>query len=127
LRDLPRQELVAGCVRVKLHAAGINFPDVLMVQGLYQYKPDLPFVPGMEAAGVISEVAPDVPALAPGQRVAVRMRSGAFAEEAVVPADQVLALPSTFSFEDGATFFAAHTTAYHALKTRAGLQAEQSL
>jgi NADPH2:quinone reductase len=127
LRDLPRAALMPGSVRVKLHAAGINFPDVLMVQGLYQYRPDLPFVPGMEAAGVITEVGQDVASFAPGQRVAVRMRNGAFAEEAVVPADQVLALPSTFSFEEGATFFAAHTTAYHALKTRAELQPGQSL
>jgi NADPH2:quinone reductase len=114
-------------VRVSIKAAGINFPDWLMVQGLYQYKPELPFVPGMEAAGLIDEVAPDVSSFSPGQKVMIRMRTGAFAEEAVVPADQTLPLPSTFSFEEGATFLAAHTTAYHALKTRAEMQPGQSL
>jgi NADPH2:quinone reductase len=125
--NLPRAELASGTVRVSIKAAGINFPDWLMVQGLYQYKPELPFVPGMEAAGLIDELAPDVSSFSPGQKVMIRMRTGAFAEEAVVPADQILPLPSTFSFEEGATFLAAHTTAYHALKTRAELQPGQSL
>jgi NADPH2:quinone reductase len=124
---LPRAQLASGTVRVSIKAAGINFPDWLMVQGLYQYKPELPFVPGMEAAGLIDELAPDVSSFSPGQKVMIRLRTGAFAEEAVVPADQILPLPSTFSFEEGATFLAAHTTAYHALKTRAEMQPGQSL
>jgi NADPH2:quinone reductase len=127
IADLPRAELASGTVRVDVKAAGINFPDWLMVQGLYQYKPDLPFVPGMEAAGVISEIAPNVRSLSQGNKVMVRMRAGAFAEEAVVPADHILPLPSTFSFEEGATFLAAHTTAYHALKTRAETRPGQLL
>jgi NADPH2:quinone reductase len=127
LERLPRGELAAGCVRVKTVAAGINFPDWLMVQGVYQHRPDLPFVPGMEGAGVISEVGADVVSFSAGQHAMVRMRTGAFAEEAVVPDDQVLTLPSTFSFEEGATFLAAHTTAYHALKTRAEIQPGQVL
>jgi NADPH2:quinone reductase len=127
IADLPRGELASGTVRVSVKAAGINFPDWLMVQGLYQYKPDLPFVPGMEAAGVISEIASDVRSLSQGNKVMVRMRAGAFAEEAVVPAEHILPLPSTFSFEEGATFLAAHTTAYHALKTRAETRPGQLL
>jgi NADPH2:quinone reductase len=127
IADLPRAELASGTVRVDVKAAGINFPDWLMVLGFYQYKSDLPFVPGMEAAGVISEIAPDVRSLSQGNKVMVRMRAGAFAEEAVVPADHVLPLPSTFSFEEGATFLAAHTTAYHALKTRAETRPGQLL
>jgi NADPH2:quinone reductase len=127
VQRLPRVELSAGSVRVKLAAAGMNFPDWLMIQGLYQHRPDLPFVPGMEAAGVISDVAPDVTSFTRGERVMVRMRAGAFAEEAIVPAHQALPLPPTFSFEEGATFLAAHTTAYHALKTRAEMQPEQTL
>jgi NADPH2:quinone reductase len=127
IADLPRGELASGTVRVNVKAAGINFPDWLMIQGLYQYKPDLPFVPGMEAAGVISEIASDVRSLSQGNKVMVRMRAGAFAEEAVVPAEHILPLPSTFSFEEGATFLAAHTTAYHALKTRAETRPGQLL
>jgi NADPH2:quinone reductase len=127
IERLPRGELTTGMVRVSLIAAGLNFPDLLMVQGLYQYRPALPFVPGMEGAGMISEVAPDVTAFSVGQKVMVRMRAGAFAEEAIVGADQILPLPSTFSFEEGATFLAAHITAWHALKTRAELRGGQTL
>ena len=127
IERLPRDRLTADAVRVKLVAAGLNFPDLLMVQGLYQYRPDLPFVPGMEAAGIVSEAGSLVTAFSPGQKVMVRMRAGAFAEEALVPADQILPLPSTFSFEEGATFLAAHTTAYHALKTRAEIKPGQTL
>jgi NADPH2:quinone reductase len=127
LERLPHTELAAGCVRVKMMAAGVNFPDWLMARGLYQHRPDLPFVPGMEGAGLISEIAQDVTSISPGERVMVRMRTGAFAEEAIVAADEVLALPPTFSFEEGATFLAAHTTAYHALQTRAEIRPGQVL
>jgi NADPH2:quinone reductase len=127
MSEMPRGELAPGAVRVSVKAAGINFPDWLMVQGLYQYKPDLPFVPGMEAAGIIDELGPDVTSFSPGDKVMIRMRSGAFAEQAVLPAEQILPLPSTFSFEEGATFLAAHATAYHAVKTRAEMRPGQSL
>jgi NADPH2:quinone reductase len=127
LRDLPRTPLAPGQVRVALEAAGINFPDVLMIEGLYQHRPELPFVPGMEAAGVIAEVGPQVAGLAVGQRVIARMRTGGYAEEAVVPAGQVLPLPPALSFAEGATFLVAHTTAYHALVTRGGLERRQTL
>jgi NADPH:quinone reductase len=127
MSEMPRGELAPGAVRVSVKAAGINFPDWLMVQGLYQYKPDLPFVPGMEAAGIIDELGPDVTSFSPGDKVMIRMRSGAFAEQAVLPAEQILPLPSTFSFEEGATFLAAHATAYPALKTRAEMRPGQSL
>jgi NADPH2:quinone reductase len=127
VEHLPRAELSVGHVRVKLVAAGLNFPDLLMVQGLYQYRPELPFVPGMEAAGVISDVAPDVTSFSPEQKVMVRMRTGAFAEEVIVSAAQILPLPSAFTFEHGATFLAAHTTAFHALKTRAKIKGGQTL
>ena len=68
LRELPRRRWRQATVRVALKAAGVNFPDVLMIQGLYQHRPDLPFVPGLEAAGVVSEVAADVAGIAVGQR-----------------------------------------------------------
>jgi NADPH:quinone reductase len=124
---LQRAALAPGMVRVKLKAAGINFPDLLMIQGKYQYRPDLPFVPGMEAAGLVAETAPDVHAPVTGQKVMVSMRTGGYAEEAVVPADQVIPLPAGFSFLEGATFLVAHMTAYHALATRAVLASGQVL
>jgi NADPH:quinone reductase len=127
LQRLQRVPLAPGMVRVKLKAAGINFPDLLMIRGKYQYHPDLPFVPGMEAAGVVAETAPDVRAPVTGQKVMVSMRTGGYAEEAVVPADRVVLIPAGFSFLEGATFLVAHVTAYHALATRAGLASGQML
>jgi NADPH:quinone reductase len=127
LQSLPRRHLGAGEVRVALKAAGVNFPDVLMIQGLYQHRPELPFVPGLEAAGVVSEVAADVQGIAAGQKVIAQMRTGGYAEEAVVPAGQIRPLPDGFSFAEGATFLVAHMTAYHALKTRAVVTPGQTL
>lgn len=127
LRDLPRTPLAPGKVRVALKAAGINFPDILTIQGLYQHKPEVPFVPGIEAAGVISEVAADVTGLRVGERVIAQMRTGGYAEEAVVSAGQIRPLPESFSFAEGAAFLVAHITAYHGLATRGGLSPGQSL
>lgn len=128
LTRLSRSPLAPGTVRVALRAAGINFPDVLMTLGRYQHKPALPFVPGMEAAGVIAEIAEDVGGgLSVGQHVIVRLRTGGFAEEAVVSPGQIEPLPSGFSFAEGAAFLVAHTTAYHALATRAQLALGESV
>ena len=118
----PRVALGDGKVRVSIRAAGLNFPDVLMIEGKYQLKPDLPFVPGMEAAGDVTEVGSGVEGVARGQRVIVKMRHGAFCEEVVVGADQVTPLPDTFDYAEGATFLAAHGTAYHALVDRTAIK-----
>ncbi len=127
LRRLPRAPLGPGTVRVALKAAGINFPDVLTIQGLYQHRPELPFVPGVEAAGIVTEVAADVSGIAVGEKVMAQMRTGGYAEEAVVPASRIRPLPASFSFAEGATFLVAHTTAYHGLVTRAAIAAGQTL
>ena len=110
--------LKPGQVRVAVRAAGINFPDILMAAGEYQLKPELPFTPGMEAAGDVSEVAGDVPGLAVGDRVIVKLRHGGYADEVVVTPAQLTPLPSTFDYAEGATFLAAHGTAHHALVDR---------
>ena len=117
LRRLPTQPLGPGTVRVALRAAGINFPDVLMIQGLYQHRPELPFVPGLEAAGVVAEVAPDVSGVA-------RRRQGdrAHAHRRPTPRKpscrraRSCRCRTGFSFADGATFLVAHISAYHALE-----------
>lgn len=127
LRLLPRQALRPQHVRVAVHAAGLNFPDVLMIQGLYQHKPDLPFVPGLEAAGEIIEVGGGVLDRRIGDRVIVKMRTGAYAEEAVVPAADVTSMPSGFSSVEAATFLVGHMTAYHALVTRGAVRAGETL
>ncbi len=109
--------LAPGQVRVAIHAAGINFPDILMAAGEYQLKPPLPFTPGVEAAGDVVE-ANDAKGVAVGDKVIVKMRHGAYADEAVVMPAQLTPLPSTFDYAEGATFLAGHGTAYHALIDR---------
>jgi NADPH2:quinone reductase len=119
--------LAQGQVRVVVHAAGINFPDILMAAGEYQLKPPLPFTPGVEAAGEVIEVDSAADSVAVGDRVIVKMRYGAYADEAVVAASQLTPLPSTFDYAEGATFLAAHGTAYHALIDRGRLQPDEVL
>jgi NADPH2:quinone reductase len=113
--------LVPGQVRVAVRAAGINFPDILMAAGAYQLKPELPFTPGVEAAGEVVEIAEGVTGLAVDDRVIVKLRHGAYAEEVVVAPSQLTRLPANFDHAEGATFLAAHGTAYHALVDRAQL------
>jgi NADPH2:quinone reductase len=128
LEDRAPCALAPGHVRVALHAAGVNFVDLLMIAGRYQHKPPLPFVPGLEAAGTVLEIDGDPGArFAAGDKVMVQMREGGYAEEAVVAADHVMPLPPGFSFAEGATFRAAYVTAYHALVDRAALSPGETL
>src|SRR3954463_5842194 len=120
--------LAPGQVRVAIHAAGINFPDILMAAGEYQLKPALPFTPGMEAAGDVIEIGGGGTAgVAVGDKVIVKMRHGAYADEAVVTPSQLTPLPSTFDYAEGATFLAAHGTAWHALVDRAQIKSGEVL
>ncbi len=118
--------LAQGQVRVAIRAAGINFPDILMVAGEYQLKPELPFTPGVEAAGEVTEVN-GVAGVAVGDRVIAKMRHGAYSDEAVVARSQLTPMPSTFDFAEGATFLAGHGTAYHALIDRGQLKPGETL
>jgi len=122
VEDFEAQPLNADEVRVAVRAAGLNFPDVLMVAGGYQLKPELPFTPGMEAAGDVIEVGCDVPGIEVGDRVMVKLRFGAFADQVVVSSAQLAPLPSTFDYAEGATFLAAYGTAFHALVDRAAIR-----
>ena len=121
LETFPSAPLAPGQVRVAIHAAGINFPDILMAAGEYQLKPPLPFTPGVEAAGDVVEVN-SAEGVAVGDRVIVKMRHGAYSDEAVVTPSQLVPLPSTFDYAEGATFLAGHGTAYHALIDRGRLE-----
>ena len=114
--------LQVGQVRVAVRAAGINFPDILMAAGEYQLKPELPFTPGMEAAGDVSEVADGVIGVQVGDRVIVKLRHGGYADEVIITPSQLTPLPSNFDHAEGATFLAAHGTAYHALVDRAQIK-----
>ncbi len=121
-----RAALPPGTVRVRIEVAGLNFPDLLMVQGRYQLKPPLPFVPGMEAAGRVIEVSVGAK-FAVGDAVFVMARTGAFAEEIVAAETLVRPLPPGMTMEEGATFGVAALTAFHALRTRAELRAGQTV
>jgi NADPH2:quinone reductase len=110
--------LAPGQLRVALRAAGINFPDILMAAGEYQFKPELPFVPGVEAAGDVVDVT-GADGFAVGDKVIVKLRQGAYSDEVVVTPSQLMPLPRAFDYAEGATFLAAHGTAYHALVDRA--------
>ena len=122
LENFVPRALKGGEVRVAVRAAGINFPDILMAAGEYQLKPDLPFTPGVEAAGVVAEIADGVKGVTVGDRVIVKMRHGAYTDEAIVTLSQLTPLPANFDEAEGATFLAAHGTAHHALVDRGALQ-----
>ena len=126
LADLPRPVPGPGEVLLRVAAAGLNFADLLMAEGRYQDRPDLPFVPGMELAGIVEEAGPGV-SLAPGGRVAAYVRCGAFAEWAVVPAGRLLALPDAMPFDHAAGFQIAYGTSHLALAGKAGLRAGETL
>jgi NADPH2:quinone reductase len=118
LETFASKPLAAGQVRIAIRAAGINFPDILMAAGDYQLKPELPFTPGVEAAGDVVEVENTAKGVFVGDRVIVKMRHGAYADEAVAVPSQLTPLPSNFDYAEGATFLAAHGTAYHGLVDR---------
>ena len=121
-KELPTPEPRAGEVRVAIRAASLNFPDLLVVQGKYQIKPPLPFVPGAEFAGVVEAVGDGVTTPKPGDPVAVIGATGGFATHACVPAAQVIPLPPGFDLEDAAAFAFTYGTSHHALVDRAALQ-----
>ncbi len=127
LADVPSPPLGAGQVRIAVRACGVNFPDVLMVGGLYQLKPPFPFSPGLEVAGNIIEVADDVRGMQAGERVMATMMYGGFAEEVVVPAAAILPMPPEMSYEHGAGFPLAYGTSHVALTRRAQLKAGETL
>ncbi|MFY9953887.1 NADPH:quinone oxidoreductase family protein [Bradyrhizobium sp.] len=126
LENFASAPLAPGQVRVAIRAAGINFPDILMAAGEYQLKPELPFTPGVEAAGDVIEI-DGASGVAVGDRVIVKMRHGSYADEVVVTPPQLIPLPSTFDYAEGATFLAAHGTAYHALIDRGKIQPREVL
>lgn len=127
LDTVPDPVPAAGEIVVQVSAAGVNFPDALMVMGQYQVRPPLPFTPGGEAAGVITAVAADVVHLQVGQRVVVFTRTGAFAERVCAPASAATILPEAVSCEVAATLPLAFGTAMHALIDRAQLVKGETL
>lgn len=117
----------AGEVRLRLKACSINFPDILMVQGKYQFKPELPFAPGMEGAGIVSQVGEGVTKLKAGDEVVAGLRIGGFAEEVNIAAENCRPMPKGMDFIKAAAYPAAYLTAYVALIIRGNLKAGETL
>lgn len=116
-----------GQIVVDVEAAGINFPDVLMIAGKYQVKTPPPFVPGNEAAGVVSAVGDGVKRINVGDRVIVMTRGSAFAEKVVADEITTMPLPDELDFEQGAGFAVTYGTSYHALKQSANVQPDDTV
>ncbi len=116
-----------GEVVIDIRAAGVNFPDVLIIQNLYQAKPALPFAPGAELAGVVSAVGPGVTNRAVGDRVIGSSTWGAFAEKIALPAHRTLQMPDGLDFERASAFVLTYGTSYHALIDRAALRAGETV
>lgn len=127
VQDLPSPRAGKGEVVIDVKAGSLNFPDALMVQGLYQVKPPLPFSPGAEAAGIVKEVGEGVRDIAVGDRVIASTGYGAFAEECVVSADRVIPLWPDMDFELGAALMMTYGTSLHGLKNCGRIQAGETL
>ncbi len=116
-----------GQVVIAVEAAGVNFPDLLITYGKYQFRPTPPFSPGGEAAGVVCEVGAGVTSLAVGDRVAATVLHGAFAEKLAVPEAAAVKLPPAVTMQQGAATLLTYATTYHALVDRAALRSGESL
>jgi NADPH2:quinone reductase len=127
LRDVPDPVAGAGEVVVKVAAAALNFFDTLIIAGKYQTKPELPFSPAAEFAGVVESVGPGVTGLAPGDRVAANIGYGAARERVAVAADNLVKVPAGLDLERAAGVIVTYGTSYYALKDRAVLKAGERL
>lgn len=127
LKDIPTPEPAKGEVRVKVAAAGVNFPDALIIQGLYQFKPPLPFSPGGEASGTVDAVGEGVEHLKVGDRVLAMTGHGAFAEYLIAEAAKVVPVPDAMPLDIAAGFTMTYATSHYALKQRAQLKPGETL
>jgi NADPH2:quinone reductase len=129
LEEMPARPLRANEVRVKVRAAGVNFPDSLKVEGQHQIKPELPWVPGSETAGVVDEVGSGVTAFQRGDRVmgVSEVTGGGFAQEIILPAERTFHISEAMSFEEAAALPVVYGTSLYALKQRGRLQPGETL
>jgi NADPH2:quinone reductase len=127
VEDLPDPVPVAGEVIVGIHTCGVNFPDLLVVQGKYQAKPSLPFSPGGEFAGVVQQVGTDVVGISPGDRVCGNVGTGAFREKLAVPAAELTKVPDGVDMTVAGSILITYGTSLYALRERGQLRPGQSL
>jgi NADPH:quinone reductase len=127
LETLPDLQPGPGQVVIDVRAASVNFPDVLVIQNKYQMKPELPFTPGSEFAGVVRAVGPDVKRLKAGMRVAAYTAQGAFAEQALASEAACMPLPDDIDFASAAAITLAYGTSHHAVVDRGALKAGETM
>lgn len=127
LEDIANPIVKSNEILLDVHAAGVNFPDTLIIEGKYQFKPPFPFSPGGEAAGVVAAVGEKVRSFKPGDRVMALTGWGSFAEQVAVPSYNALPIPPKMDFNTAAAFSMTYGTAMHALKQRANLQPGETL
>ena len=116
-----------GEVRIRVHACGVNYPDTLIIEDKYQFRPDRPFSPGGEISGEIDAVGAGVTGFKPGDRVIGLIAWGGMAEQVVAPVKKCVPMPDDMPFDDAAAFIFTYGTSYHALKQRAALRAGDTL
>jgi len=127
VEERPSPQPGPGQVRVGVHACGVNFPDTLIIQGNYQFKPELPFSPGGEVAGVVQALGEGVTAYAVGDRVIAATTWGGYAEEVLADTARLIPMPAAMDFPTAAAFTLTYGTSHHALKDRAQLQPGETL
>jgi len=127
ISDIPPPVLGRGEVLITVFACALNFPDLLVIEDRYQYRPARPFAPGSEVAGIVEAIGDGVSGWSPGDRVVAQMYHGGLAEKAIVEAGKLAALPANRSFIEGASLVLPYGTAYHALTDRARLAAGETL
>lgn len=127
LTDVPSPQAGKGQVIIRVEACGVNFPDTLIIEGKYQFKPPLPFSPGGEVSGTITEVGEGINHLRVGDRVFSMTGHGGFAEAVVASAAATLSMPPEMNFVTAASTMYTYGTSYHALKDRANLQPGETL
>ena len=127
VENVPSPKPGRGQVVLSVKACGVNFPDTLIIQGKYQFKPELPFSPGGEVAGVVKEVGEGVSRLKPGERVIAFTTWGGFAEELAVDAERTIPIPEKMDFIAASGFVLTYGTSYHALRDRGQLKAGERL
>jgi len=127
VQDMPSPTPGKGQLVVTVKACGVNFPDVLLIQDKYQFKPALPFAPGGEVAGVVKELGEGVTRFQPGDKVIVSIGNGGFAEEVAADATRCMPMPDNLDFDVASSFFVTYGTSHYALKDRAHLKPGETL
>ena len=127
LEEMPTPEPKKGHVRIRVRAAGLNFPDTLIIRDMYQMKPPRPFAPGGEVAGEVEALGEGVTSVAVGDRVLALTGFGGFATHVIAEAARVIKIPDAMPFEEAACFILTYGTSHHGLKDRAAIQAGESL